>query len=62
MLHQLKETRHGSPGGLSEDYVNEDGILFNDTYHEEWDKILDEMFFVKWMKRTAKRRILLVKR
>ena len=38
MLHQLKETRHGSPGGLSEDYVNEDGILFNDTYHEEWYK------------------------
>lgn len=46
MLQQLKETRHGSPGCLGEDYVSEDGIRCNDACHEEWDKILDEMIFL----------------
>lgn len=45
MLQQFKDTKHGSPGVLGEDYVNEEGILCNDTCHEEWDKILDEMIF-----------------
>lgn len=46
MLQQFKETRHGSPGCLGEDYINEDGIRCNDSCHEEWDKILDEMIFL----------------
>lgn len=46
MLRQFKETRHGSPSSLGEDYVNEDGIRCNDSCHEEWDKILDEMIFL----------------
>ena len=46
MLQQFKETRHGSPCSLGEEYVNEDGILCNDSCHEEWDKILEEMIFL----------------
>ena len=46
MLQQLKDTRHGSPRCLGEDYVNEYGIRCNDTCHEEWDNILDEMIFL----------------
>ena len=38
----------GSVNGLKEEknYTNEEGILVNDTCHEEWDKILDEMIFL----------------
>ena len=46
MLRQFKENRHGSPGVLGTDYVNADGIRCNDTCHEEWDEILDEMIFL----------------
>lgn len=46
MLQQFKDTKQGSPGVLGEDYIAEDGILCNDTCHEEWDKILEEMIFL----------------
>ena len=46
MLQHLKDNRHGSPGYLGENYTNEDGILVNDTCHDEWDKILDRMIFL----------------
>lgn len=46
MLQQFKEKRHGSPGALGTDYVNADGILCNDTCHQEWDEILDKMIFL----------------
>ncbi|MBE5951549.1 MAG: hypothetical protein E7260_08145 [Lachnospiraceae bacterium] len=46
MLQTLKDTRMGSPSYLGENYTNEDGILVNDTCHEEWDKILDRMIFL----------------
>ncbi len=46
MLQDLREDRHGSPGYLGENYTNEDGILVNDTCHEEWNKILDRMIFL----------------
>ena len=41
MLQTLKDTRMGSPGYLGENYTNENGILVNDTCHEEWNCILD---------------------
>ena len=46
MLQALKDTRHGSPGHLGENYTNENGILVNDTCHAEWDRILDRMIFL----------------
>ena len=46
MLQDLRDKRHSSPGFLGENYTNEDGILVNDTCHEEWDKILDRMIFL----------------
>lgn len=46
MLQQLKDTRHGSPGILGENYANEEGIICNDTCHSEWNKILGEMIFL----------------
>lgn len=46
MLQDLRENHQGSPGYLGENYVNEDGILVNDTCHEEWDAILDRMIFL----------------
>lgn len=46
MLQTLKDTRMGSPGYLGKNYTNEDGILVNETCHEEWDKILDRMIFL----------------
>lgn len=46
MLQTLKDTRTGSPGHLGENYVNDDGILENDTCHREWDEILDRMIFL----------------
>lgn len=46
MLTQFKETRHGSPGRLGEDYVDEKGILCNDSCHDRWTKILEEMIFL----------------
>ena len=46
MLQTLKDTRHGSPGHLGENYTNEDGILVNDTCHTEWDRILERMIFL----------------
>ena len=46
MLEQYKQTRHGSPGILGENYENADGILVNDTCHGEWDMILDRMVFL----------------
>ncbi|KIR03546.1 hypothetical protein P261_02361 [Lachnospiraceae bacterium TWA4] len=46
MLLQLKETRTGSPGFLGENYTDSNGILQNDTCHEEWDKILNRMIFL----------------
>lgn len=46
MLQTLKDTRMGSPGYLGKNYTNEDGILVNDTCHDEWNKILDKMIFL----------------
>ena len=46
MLQDLRDNRYGSPGFLGENYENEDGILVNDTCHEEWNKILDRMIFL----------------
>lgn len=46
MLEYLKNNRCGSPSYLGENYTNEDGLLVNDTCHEEWDKILDRMIFL----------------
>ena len=46
MLQYLKDNRYGSPAYLGENYVNEDGILDNNTCHAEWDKILDKMIFL----------------
>ena len=46
MLQDLRDKRYGSPGFLGENYTNEEGILVNDTCHEEWDKILDHMIFL----------------
>lgn len=46
MLEQFKDTRNGSPGCLGEFYTNDDGICCNDSCHEEWDKILNEMIFL----------------
>ncbi|MBR6383637.1 MAG: hypothetical protein IKS56_06590 [Lachnospiraceae bacterium] len=46
MLQHLKDNRMGSPGFLGENYINEEGILVNDTCHSEWDKILDKMIFL----------------
>ena len=46
MLQDMRDNRHGSPGYLGENYKNKDGILVNDTCHEEWDKILDRMIFL----------------
>lgn len=46
MLEQLRDERHGSPGYLGENYTNNKGILVNDTCHEEWTAILNEMIFL----------------
>lgn len=46
MLQDLRDDRHGSPGHLGKNYANSDGILVNDTCHEEWDKILTHMIFL----------------
>lgn len=46
MLQDLKDNRNGSPSYLGENYTNEEGILVNDTCHDEWDKILDNMIFL----------------
>lgn len=46
MLQDLRDNRHGSPGYLGQNYQNGDGILVNDTCHEEWNKILDHMIFL----------------
>lgn len=46
MLQDMRDNRCGSPGYLGENYTNEEGILVNDTCHEEWDKILDHMIFL----------------
>lgn len=46
MLQDLRNNRMGSPGYLGENYTNDEGILVNDTCHEEWDKILDKMIFL----------------
>lgn len=46
MLQQYKDTRHGSPGVLGENYTNKDGIAVNDTCHAEWDAILEKMIFL----------------
>ena len=43
MLQDMRDNRCGSPGYLGENYTNEEGILVNDTCHEEWDKILDHI-------------------
>ncbi len=46
MLQQFKETKHGSPSILGENDTDTDGMVKNDTCHEAWDKILDEMIFL----------------
>ena len=43
MLPYYKEHRHGSPGQLGENVVDERGFVVNETCHAEWDKILDQM-------------------
>lgn len=45
MLQDLRDDRWGSPSFLGENYTNDEGILVNDTCHEEWNKILDHMIF-----------------
>lgn len=47
MLQDLRDNRHGSPGYLGKNYTDVDGILMNDTCHEEWNKILDNMIFLQ---------------
>ena len=51
MLQDFRDNRTGSPGYLGENYTNEEGILVNDTCHEEWDKILDQMIYL-WKEST----------
>lgn len=46
MLQHLKDNRMGSPAMLGENYTDENGILQNDSCHEEWDKVLDRMIFL----------------
>lgn len=46
MLQTLKNTRHGSPAFLGKNYTNEEGVIVNDTCHEEWDRILEQMIFL----------------
>ncbi len=46
MLQDMRDNRHGSPSYLGENYTNADGILVNDTCHDEWDKLLDHMIFL----------------
>lgn len=46
MLQDMRDNRHGSPSYLGENYTNEDGILVNDTCHDEWNKLLDHMIFL----------------
>lgn len=46
MLQEFKDTKQGSPAVLGEDYIDDNGISCNDTCHEEWDKILEEMIFL----------------
>lgn len=46
MLELYRQTRHGRPGILGENYQNQDGILVNDTCHAEWDAILERMIFL----------------
>lgn len=46
MLEEYRDNRVGSPGILGENYVNEQGCYVNDTCHEEWTKILNEMIFL----------------
>lgn len=46
MLQDMRENGSGAPGYLGENYTNENGILGNDTCHEEWDEILDRMIFL----------------
>lgn len=46
MLQNLKDNCHGSPGFLGENYINDKGILVNETCHAEWDQILDRMVFL----------------
>jgi len=46
MLQDFRDSRNGSPGYLGENYTNEEGMLVNDTCHEEWDNILDRMIFL----------------
>ena len=46
MLQDMRDNRHGSPGYLGENYTNADGIVVNDSCHDEWDKLLDHMIFL----------------
>lgn len=46
MLQDLRDHRTGSPGYLGKNYMNAEGILVNDTCHEEWNEILDKMIFL----------------
>ena len=46
MLQDLRDNRMGSPSCLGENFVNSEGMMVNDTCHDEWDKILDRMVFL----------------
>jgi len=46
MLQDMRDNRHGSPEYLGDNYTNDKGILVNDTFHAEWDKLLDYMVFL----------------
>ena len=46
MLQDMRNKRHGSPGYLGKNYTNAEGILVNDTCHEEWNRILERMIFL----------------
>lgn len=37
MLQDMRDNRHGSPGYLGENYANADGIVVNDSCHDESD-------------------------
>lgn len=46
MLQDLRENHQGSPGYLGENYVNEDGILVNDTCHEDMDTLQNHHLWI----------------
>ncbi len=46
MLQHLKDNRVGSPIILDKNNTDNNVIMQNDSCHEEWDKVLDQMIFL----------------